>query len=142
MKRIFVDTSFLIAYHHAGDALHANARSLMEEGLLEYFPFRLVITDYVFDEVVTILRRKASTEKAAQIGASLLNQADFELHWISDRYFGEAWSVFRRFRDKSWSFTDCTSYVWIEQNRPDFCLAMDQDFDQFGLAPNLVRRQT
>jgi uncharacterized protein len=44
-----------------------------------------------------------------------------------------AWQVFRRFRDKDWSFTDCTSRVIIEKLGIPTAFAFDQHFRQFGI---------
>ena len=44
-----------------------------------------------------------------------------------------AWEVFRRFSDKRWSFTDCTSKVVMDRlGIAGPCLAFDQHFRQFG----------
>jgi len=40
--------------------------------------------------------------------------------------------VFRRFRDKGWSFTDCTSRVVIDRLSIPTAFALDQHFRQFG----------
>jgi len=136
MKKVFVDTSFLVAFHHTGDPFHEKAQQLISEREEDC---RFVITDYIFDEFVTVLQKALSKKSASETGYSLLEDKDFELHWVTKRYFKEALDVFSQFEDKSWSFTDCTSYAWIRKNRPDFCLATDSDFDEFGLVPNLVR---
>lgn len=139
MKSVFVDTSFLIAFHHAGDPFHADARKLMDERMVEQHPFQLIVTDYIFDEFVTVMQKASSKDIAAKTGDSLLKNSQVKFHWITDEGFEQAWSVFKRFQDKNWSFTDCTSYAWIQENRPDFCLATDPDFDEFGLVTNLMR---
>lgn len=139
MNRIFLDTSFLFAYHYEQDPYHKKAEFLMAKKLVDYAPFRFVITDYIFDEFVTIIKKKVSKKHAIKTGNLLLANSDFEFERITHQYFDEAWNVFCEFQDKQWSFTDCTSYVWLRENRPDFCLATDSDFDEFGLMPNLVR---
>lgn len=140
MKRIFVDSSFLIAYHHLGDSFHNQARCLMDDEMGKHIPTKFFITDYVFDEFVTLVMKRISKREAIQRGETLLSDQHFEVERINSGNFNRAWKVFHHYRDKMWSFTDCTSYVWIQQNKPDFCLATDSDFDEFGLVPNLVRR--
>ena len=139
MKRVFIDSSFLVAYHHVGDPFHRQVRNLMETEMEEHIPLKFFITDYVFDEFVTLIMKRTSKKQAIQRGQTLLHDRRFEVERINSRYFDKAWEIFRDFADKMWSFTDCTSYVWMRENQPDFCLATDQDFNQFGLATNLVR---
>jgi predicted nucleic acid-binding protein len=43
-----------------------------------------------------------------------------------------AWETFRQFDDKSWSFTDCTSKVVMEQLNIKVAFAFDHHFQQFG----------
>lgn len=139
MKRLFVDSSFLVAYHHVGDPFYEKARRFMNEEVNQYRPFRFVITDYIFDEFVTTVLRYVHKNQASKVGQSLLEDKNFGFEWITKSEFDEAWDVFVKFRDKDWSFTDCTSYAWMKRNRPDFCLATDKDFNEFGLVQNLVR---
>ena len=43
-----------------------------------------------------------------------------------------AWQTFEQFDDKSWSFTDCTSKVVMEQRGIRKAFAFDHHFYQFG----------
>ena len=44
-----------------------------------------------------------------------------------------AWSIFMRYQDKSFSFTDCTSFALVRRLGIETCLAIDSDFRAFGL---------
>ena len=43
-----------------------------------------------------------------------------------------AWQVFRRFSDKEWSFTDCTSKVVMDRLGITTAFTFDHHFRQFG----------
>jgi predicted nucleic acid-binding protein len=43
-----------------------------------------------------------------------------------------AWQFFRRYQDKDWSFTDCTSKAVLERLGIATAFAFDQHFRQFG----------
>ncbi|WP_216819169.1 type II toxin-antitoxin system VapC family toxin [Thiohalocapsa sp. ML1] len=45
----------------------------------------------------------------------------------------QAWKSFRRFSDKGWSFTDCTSRVIMERLGITTAFAFDEHFRQFGI---------
>jgi predicted nucleic acid-binding protein len=44
-----------------------------------------------------------------------------------------AWSIFEQYRDKRFSFTDCTSFALIQRLALPLSLAIDSDFRSFGL---------
>ncbi len=139
MRRIFCDSTFLVAFRHVRDDYHQRARQVVDSEVLKFHPLiSFVITDYIFDETVTVLKKKAGNTIAIEM-AKYLNGSDFKLEYVKEELFNEAFTVFTRYKDKKWSFTDCTSYVWIRQFKPDGFLATDEDFNQFGLAvPNLM----
>ena len=43
-----------------------------------------------------------------------------------------AWSLFEKRPDKSYSFTDCTSFVLMRRERIGAAVALDQHFTQEG----------
>ena len=53
MEKIFVDTSFLIAYHNRKDENHEKAALWAKNIRKKRISF--VISDYIFDEVLTVL---------------------------------------------------------------------------------------
>lgn len=139
MKRIFCDTSFLFALRNREDPLHGRARQVLQERILEFYPsVSFVITDYIFDEAVTLMMKRESKAMAIET-ARFLSGPDFRLAFIGERLFQKAVEIFAQYGDKRWSFTDCTSFVWLEEAQPDFFLAADVNFKQFGLPmPNLM----
>ncbi|OGP28897.1 MAG: twitching motility protein PilT [Deltaproteobacteria bacterium GWA2_57_13] len=51
---------------------------------------------------------------------------------IIETDFRAAWEVFRQYRDKEWSFTDCTSKVIMERLGIAQAFAFDTHFEEFG----------
>jgi len=45
--------------------------------------------------------------------------------------FTKSWALFRQIRDKSLSFTDCTTLVLMEAHRINRIMSFDSDFDAF-----------
>jgi predicted nucleic acid-binding protein len=54
------------------------------------------------------------------------------LHFLTPDEIYTAWQVFHDFRDKKWSFTDCTSKVVMERLACTQAMAFDEHFRQFG----------
>jgi predicted nucleic acid-binding protein len=91
-----------------------------------------VTTDYVVDETLTLLRVRGEYQRAMILGAGFFAGQLAALHYLTAEEIHAAWQVFQQFRDKSWSFTDCTSKVCIEQLSCARAVAFDEHFRQFG----------
>jgi len=137
MDEFFVDTTFLVARFNTRDANHADAMSFLGElasGAVG--AFRLVTTDYVFDETVTaVLARTRSHRKAADAGRAILDSKAWRLEVLARGDFDRAWTLFIEREDKQWSFTDCTSFAFMDHRGFRKALTFDRNFAQAGFAP-------
>jgi len=134
MESYFADTTYIVANVNLQDREHARAERLTQQlAAGERGNFRLVITDYIFDEVVTaILTRTRRHELAARTGRSLLGSEAWRLVHITAADFEAAWTMFLERGDKRWSFTDCTSFVLMERLGLRRAIAFDENFPQAG----------
>jgi predicted nucleic acid-binding protein len=124
---IFVDTSVWYAALVAEDAEHALAKSLFLIATS-----KLVTTDYVVDELLTLLVARDQRDVAVRFGNQFWSERLSQLHWVSPNDVKAAWQVFVSFTDKRWSFTDCVSYVVMKRLGISEAFALDDDFRQFG----------
>lgn len=127
MKRVFVDTSGWYAYARGDDPAHDGAREALER-----WEGRLVTTDYVFDETVTLARARLGDAAAARIGEALLDPGVVELVRLLPEDFEDAWALFLKGKDKRWSFTDCASFAVMRRLRLHAAVAADRHFKQAG----------
>lgn len=124
---IFVDTSAWFAavvptdsnYPHAARWLAANSEQLLT-------------TDYVIDETLTLLRARGERQRARVLGEQFFESSMTEVYFLTEDDIRQAWGVFCRYDDKSWSFTDCASKVVIEQMNISEAFTFDHHFRQFG----------
>jgi Predicted nucleic acid-binding protein, contains PIN domain len=88
-----------------------------------------VITDYIFDETVTLtLARTKDISKAIAVGERLSN---LEILKINQTLFDAAWNIFRAQKArKKLSFTDCTTIAAMKLNGIDKIAAFDFGFVQ------------
>jgi predicted nucleic acid-binding protein len=93
---------------------------------------KLITTDFILDETLTLLRVRKESDRALALGEQLFNRQLAELYLLQATDLHEAWQVFRDFADKEWSFTDCTSKVVIASLGLKTAFAFDQHFRQFG----------
>ena len=126
---IFVDTGIWFAANVAEDPAHCEARDLI---LSAGGP--LVTTDYVVDELLTLLAIRNHRRVALRIGEDLWTSRICELMWTTREDIAVAWGVFSTFGDKRWSFTDCVSYAVMKRLGITEALALDEHFRQFGFA--------
>lgn len=133
MKQIFVDTSAWDAIADSGDTHHASALRF-KDGLAGQY--RLVVTDYVLDELYTLLLMNVGYQRAVTVKRqldALAIEGVLQVVWVSKELAAEAWQVFERFNvDKEWSFTDCVSYVVMKRLDIDEAFVFDHHFAQMG----------
>ena len=134
MKELFVDTSAWVAIVDAGDVNHQAAVTFQDRiaGTC-----RLVVTNYILDELFTLILMDLGYRQAVHIKNKLdqLRAAQI-LHvvWVDEAGAEEAWTVFERFnRDKEWSFTDCVSYAVMRGRGIDEAFSFDHDFEQMSV---------
>lgn len=127
MKRVFVDTSAWYAFARRDDPHHAEAAKAMK-----HWQGRLVTSDFIFDETVTLLRARAGHGAAVRVGEALFDPGIVEMVEILPDDIEDAWSHFVGHKDKAYSFTDCTSFAVMRRLRIPIALATDRHFKQAG----------
>ena len=132
----FADSSFLVARFNVRDRDHHAAIKFLEDQRgAGPDAFRLVFSDYVFDETVTALVARAKRpELASAAGHAMLESKNLRLVRVESPAFAAAWKLFVRRSDKRWSFTDCTSFVLMENLGIRKALTFDANFRQAGFA--------
>lgn len=91
---------------------------------------RLVTTDYVLDETLTLLKARGHANRARQFGTRIFDGSAAHLEYLTERDIRQAWIVFSSYRDKEWSFTDCASLVVTQRLAITHAIALDQHFQQ------------
>jgi len=124
---IFVDTGAWYASQVPTDPDHARAVQWLSAN-----HSRLLTTDYIIDEPLTLLRVRGEKKRALLLGKRFFQHNLAEIHKITMVDLTLAWQTFEQFDDKSWSFTDCTSKVVMEQRGIRKAFAFDHHFYQFG----------
>lgn len=129
-RPIFVDTSAWCALFDRADRQHARAKQYWESmaGRLG-----LVYTsDFVLDETLTLLRMRLGHAAAVQFGKLAQASKVVQVIPVSASRWEHAWSIFVRFEDKDFSFTDCTSFAIMQELSLREAMAFDHHFIQMG----------
>ena len=130
MKSLLVDAGYFIALEAADDQNH-KAASQHWRKLRKSLP-PLATTSYIFDEVVTFFNNRGRHEKAVEIGNSLMQSQLIELIHVNESLFDDAWEYFQKHQDKTYSLTDCLSFVVMKQQGIRTALTFDKHFRQAG----------
>ncbi|MBI5649283.1 MAG: type II toxin-antitoxin system VapC family toxin [Chloroflexi bacterium] len=133
MRKVFVDTSAWAAMADRADSNHEIALVFRDEIAGQC---QLITTDYILDELYTLLRMNVGYSGAISFKRDLdiLRQAGIlQVIWISEDLAQQAWQIFEQFDvDKEWSFTDCVSYVVMRAHNLVESFAFDHHFAQMG----------
>lgn len=130
MSVFFADSSYLIALEAANDQSHQSA--LRHWASLDMASIELVVTSFIFDEIVTFLNSKGMHSKAVQLGNSLLRSSHIQFVQVEMSLLTESWSYLQQHRDKDYSLTDCISFVVMKQRDITTALTFDHHFTQAG----------
>ncbi len=92
----------------------------------------LMITTYVFDEVVTFFNSRSHHRKAVEIGEALLSSPSVHLIQVDEDLFRRGLDYLKRHQDKRYSLTDCISFVIMAERGLNTAFTFDQHFVQAG----------
>ena len=130
MKVVFVDTAGWMACADAADPEHARMCAARDAALEN--GHALVTTDFVADETLTLIRLRLGLAA----GEAWWRQVDGSgrLRWerVDSERFDKARHLFFHYRDKDFSFTDCTSFVIMRELRVTHAITSDSHFRQAG----------
>lgn len=123
---IILDTSFIVAYSVEMDEHHAKTVGLMEKILGKEFG-KIYISDFIFDETITVVFNKSKKlESAIKVGENL--QKSFEIIEIDKSVFEEAWNIFKTQKETRLGFTDCTTLAVMSENSIKKIATFDREF--------------
>ena len=77
---------------------------------------------------MTLLKCRGEFRRAERVGQPILDGVVAQLEWVTPADVHAAWLTFRRFRDKGWSFTDCTSRAVMERLSIGTAFTFDEHF--------------
>jgi uncharacterized protein len=99
---IFVDTGAWFATLAPDDPDHGSAADFMRRNLEP-----LIATDYVLDELLTLLRARGHQQRADVFMDAFVATRNVAIEWVRSMDVQEGWQIYRQYNDKAWSFTVC-----------------------------------
>jgi predicted nucleic acid-binding protein len=123
MKCIFVDTGAWYALVDKKDPDHSAAAVFFKNNKIP-----LMTTNFIFDEIVTLLRRRLGWSIASNFGTRMKDSRLTTLLAVRRENEERAWEIFLKFKDQDFSYTDCTSFAVMEALKVDAAFSFDQHF--------------
>jgi len=127
--KLFVDTGAFIALTDADGENHKAAaafyRNTKEKGT------RFVTTNFVVCETMNYLRARISHNIAVFFRENLKKSGFIEMVTVTPSIEEAAFTIFKRYTDKDFSFTDCTSFSIMRSLKLKRAFAFDKHFEQF-----------
>ncbi len=133
MRVCFGDSSYFIALLNQADAHHATARAVSRAE-----EWQIVTTSFVLLELADALSRPAWRPHATAMIRAMQTSADYRVIPSSQQLFDAGLEFFSRRRDKSWSLTDCTSFIVMTREGITDVLTADHHFEQAGFTTLLT----
>ena len=135
MRKVFLDTSFILAYVNSNDELHENALKLEEsENILSQDCY---INNNVLNEVLTLTGRKMNIAAAEEIYYGLIDSFEILNEYAIFNYTAKTFDVFKRIvgtnsEKTKLSFTDSSIIITMNESNIANLVSFDHQFKNFN----------
>jgi len=133
-KKIFVDTSAIIAIFNEKDKYYDEAKNYIYS--LVKTKFLLITTNTILIETFDFFKRKSSNIELNKICSSIKESSLFSIVYSDETIEKEAFKIFIKYNDQRFSFTDCISFAFMRLYEIDRAFTFDDDFKIFGFKIN------
>ena len=128
MQSLLIDTSAIFAFVTRSDKEHGAAVAFTRAWVAQGRHF--VLPDVVFNESMTLLKARVGADIAIKTGQVLRTNPAYRWTTLGVEPEAETWTIFQRYRDKAWSFTDCALLALARQTSISSVFSYDRHFDQ------------
>ena len=126
---IFLDTGAFHAMYVKNDKYHDSAINIKKEISMNKYG-AVVTTNYILNETFTLLRSSVGILQSIKLGELIRNSKILHIIWIDEGIEEKAWRVFSIYKDKTFSFTDCTSFIVMQDMNIQNAFTYDPHFNQ------------
>jgi predicted nucleic acid-binding protein len=130
MKEVLVDTSALVTLADTDDPKHKAVGDWFNS---EAKNLQLIVTNYVFDEYMTVMKARFGTKVAITFGQWIRDSQLCRFVHLTPQDEAATWQIFSRYTDKEWSYTDCSCLAVMRRLGIQESLATDHHFRQMGI---------
>jgi predicted nucleic acid-binding protein len=125
--KVFADAFFYIALINRLDAAHERAKQWAAE-----FDGEVVTTQWILTEVADAFSGSAIRHRVKPALDKIAEDPDATVVPVSPEYFERGLELYHARPDKTWSLTDCISFVVMADEGLTETLTRDHHFEQAG----------
>lgn len=135
MRKVFLDTSFILAYVNSNDELNENALRLEEaKNILSQDCY---INNNVLNEVLTLTGRKINIDAAEKIYYGLIDSFEILNEYTIFNYTAKTCDIFKKIvgtnsKKTKLSFTDSSIILTMKESNITDLVSFDQQFKNFN----------
>ena len=135
MKKVFLDTSFILAYVNSNDELHENALRLEDaENILSQ---NCYINNNVLNEVLTLTGMKINIDAAEEIYYGLIDSFEILNEHAIFNYTAKTFNIFKKIvktnsKKTKLSFTDSSIILTMKESNISDLVSFDKQFKNFN----------
>ncbi len=130
LRKVFLDTNFLVAFFAEDDDLHKESLLVHKRIVLD--KPELLISWPIIGETVALLRYRYGYEEARVFSGTL---SAYQIMEVSNAHYREAMGVWHtRAKEYRLSLVDAITYVLVSQDEVLPVVTFDQDFRRLGVS--------
>ncbi len=135
MRKIFLDTSFILAYVNSNDELHQNALKLEKtENILSQ---KCYINNNILNEVLTLAGRKMNINIAEEIYYGLIDSFEILNEYTIPNYTAKTFDIFKKTIESNTkktklNFTDTSIILTMQESNINDLISFNQQFKNFN----------
>jgi hypothetical protein len=134
-KKLFVDTSYVLALFNSADEFHEKAKELKGRASP---PNAAITTEAILLEIGNALSKQNLRKQCGAIIKGFYRSGNIEVVPLTTALIKEGLEFFEKRADKDWSLTDCISFVIMQKDGIREALAADEHFTQAGFKALLM----
>ncbi len=127
MEKVFIDTSGWYSFLNVNDPVYLKIKDFISQN-----PTSLVTSNFIVAETLNLLVSRRQKHMALSFGKALKENSEIIIYSIEHPDEAEAWKIFQKYKDKDYSYTDCTSFALMNRLKIQAALALDDDFAKMG----------
>jgi predicted nucleic acid-binding protein len=130
MKKVFADADYLVALLNPMEQLNQKAKAVSRA----LGQSRMITSEMVLAEVLAFYAESGPSLRSAAVNVALklANDPNTTVIPQTSIQFREAVSLYHQRTDKSWSLTDCASFIIMREEGATDALTHDHHFEQAG----------
>jgi uncharacterized protein len=133
MNAVFADSYYYLAFVNERDSGHARAVEFSQS-----YRGRTLTTEWVLVEVADALSAPDQRMIFLELLTQLRSDPGLTILEPTHDLFDQGLDLFSKRPDKSWSLTDCISFIAMERHGIRESLTADHHFQQAGFTPVLM----